>query len=316
MKSLRGIRKDSLCLASRSIALVVFFIWSTVACSQLQAEDPLQLLTASHAALGDNESNATIRFARQTGEWQLVAIDFYFAGNNVNLEPVERFNSIEKLDIFMRTDSDPTASLLGIASISKLLRLRELKMSAKDLANGIDLANTLSNSIESLELDGDSSAIDSIMARLSAFPHLKTLKIYGLVTNESFSRIHESKSIQSIEIGSEALTDDAMVALATLHDLRSLDIFWCAHISELGIKKLVPLTKLNDLAVYKVNDKCIAALELLPALEKLSCLFEGEQADLRRLQRLKTFELPEFEDSNTKQPVRILFPVYDSTNIR
>ena len=288
-------------------ANIVLSLWIALNL-QSHADDPLELLANCHAALGENESDAGLRLERRNGEWNLIAIDLSNSRHNVDLKPFESFSAIETLQIQLRRDRGIEPTVVGIAAIEKLRKLRELVVNAEYLANGIDLENTKFDSIESLRLGGDPAATGLVLTRLSAFPRLKTLAIYPSVTDESFANIRKSQSIQSITIWTTKLTDSALTEIATLQDLRLLDISSNNHVTEVGIQKLLPLRKLSELAFLEVNDKMTAALAALPALETLTCMFEGEQGDLRGLQRVCSWKTSDEFLQVSNPPVRILLP--------
>ncbi len=287
------------------LAAIAVLFCSTAVGSAAQ-NDPLEILTACRAALGDDAEKADVRFARQNGEWQLVSLHASSCAH-VDLGPFEDWKAIESLQLGLWNNPDDTPTRSGIAAIATFPKLRELSIEAKDLVDNIDLENTQFASLEKLGLSGSRSSVERVLARLSAFPQLADLTIAAAVTNESLADLHKCQSLRSLSIFSREITDDAMAEIAKLLELRSLDVSWCNQISERGIRKLASLMELNELRLGEVDEDLIAAMKLLPALESLVCYFIGEQADLRGLNQLRSWKLSE-DVWPDKPPFRVFLP--------
>ena len=50
--------------------------------------------------------------------------------------------------------------------------------------------------------------------------------------------------------GGVGLTDDDLNAVAALHGLHQLDLFWCENVSDKGLEHLKTLAQLNDLGIH------------------------------------------------------------------
>jgi hypothetical protein len=149
--------------------------------------------------------------------------------------------------------------------------------------------------LQKLELD-HSGVTDSALKELCALSQLKSLLIHGSqLIDQGLDLIGQLTRLEELKLdGSKGITDEGIVKLAPLENLRFLDLHH-AKITGEGFEHLTTLTQLRKLNIHgtRASDIGMKAIAKLSALEELRIDQNGVSdngvmylKNLRRLRRL------------------------------
>ncbi len=141
------------------------------------------------------------------------------------------------------------------------------------------------------------------------------------ISDVDLERVRGLESLQTLRLGQTHVSDHALVTVASLPALTSLDLFFCEHITDAGASNLrsaaglehlsVRGTKISDsglkflselhglrsldVGITEISDSSVELLEALPRLESLAIggnrIGEVGIAGLRALKRLRELDL-------------------------
>ena len=186
----------------------------------------------------------------------------------------------------------------GLTQLSKLPKLRELKLSS-DQIDDLGLKSlSESESLESLEIYGKSNRWSDGGTRfLYRMKRLRSLCIHApQLTSECLLGLEKSARLEMLLVPRQ-ITDEGLVSIGKAVTLRELDFSNCRKISDAGIDHLLSL---QELRVFKADNtrltrEAVLKLAKLPKLQRISLV----QTSIRKggvLESLKTF--PELRNAS------------------
>ncbi len=289
---------------------------------------------------------------------KLEDLDLSFTGlSDGSIESIKLLTSIRKLDLSYTDVTDR-----GIEKLTNLKQLRELNVKCtlvktppatllrdnrelkiiglptkEELANMDDpeVVSAFSQIGVSIEKDGNRNVVTIDAANLKGDPSRMFLSIPRLhsleritlppqTTDAQLAVIGRVKSLKSLELNHAGVTDNAMVHLAALKELRHLSLAGCNRVSDAGIARLSDLKHLEELYLDKINltSKGLARLAGLTALRGLSLrdtkIDDAGIGHLGKLKSLFSLELDSTSVSDTglnslaSLPSLVVLSVFDT----
>jgi Leucine-rich repeat (LRR) protein len=245
------------------------------------------------------------------------------------LQFLSNLQKLEDLDLY---DTDVTDA--GIPHLVKLKSLRRLEFkkhwqSKKEPIT--EKAAPFLAQIPTLEyLEFESLAVtDYALSELSKLPNLKTLcAIYGRsgesVTNIGLQHLSKIKSLESLSINTEKVTDEGILSLTKLTNLKELILTSCPKITNQGLSLIADMKNLKKISLTvsrygRPEETCVtisglASLNALTNLKSLSLtgvIQDSTGLNLSNLKNLESLTITCKVTSMQKRGVS-LFPIHQS----
>ncbi|HNY80716.1 MAG: hypothetical protein RBS72_09305 [Sedimentisphaerales bacterium] len=177
----------------------------------------------------------------------------------------------------------------GVRHLAALPHLRSLDV-ARSRVTDAGLAHLRDvKTLESLWLPSEGIS-DTGLEYLSQLPRLRSLSVsrayrgdssgeQGYYTDKGIRMLAHCRDLEELSVGSIAMTDASMEAIATLGNLRNLALFGCTAVTDEGLKELASLKDLEVLNVHDAN-ATISGLSCLNGLSNLRRLdIDGVKQD-------------------------------------
>ena len=218
-------------------------------------------------------------------------------------------NAVPNLTLLDLADTDLTD--IGMSHIAKFAKLEYLSLFYCNITNsGLRHLSALS-CLRSLNLDSRDIS-DEGLRHLPK--HLKELDIFsGRITDTGCGHISKITSLESLELCGGGVGDLGCTMLATLENLKALNLSQNERISNRGAAALAALTNLKilNLSNTRVNSSAIRFFGGLPYLRSLGLYgcdgvdspggFSNLQSDLPRLKCIRAHTCPDEDGTITVQ---------------
>jgi hypothetical protein len=182
--------------------------------------------------------------------------------------------------------------------------------------------------IEDINFTGQSCASNKSLRALTTMPNLQSITMsFNCITLENISALENLKyldagnalklkgsalvhlknftKLRSLKLSYDTI-DESLICIKDMRDLEELELP-ARNISDDLLAKILPLPKLNSLAICFLGPKCLAALKRCPRLRKLNIEYvKPEVRDLSALIGLESFKLGDFNNVSLPDNLREL----------
>jgi hypothetical protein len=183
------------------------------------------------------------------------------------LERLPRLRSVRAYD-----NGDTLFRASELRSIARLRQLEKLTLVCTTVGTAELVAITKSCRLRWLTFDQCTFEENTSLTELAKLAQLKELSFNGChnITDEVASGLQGAKGIEAILFSRCAITDSTVMKVATLPNLRRLEVHWIP-ITNASVKALARSQSLTELSLWvtKVGDEELDALARLPNLQKL-----------------------------------------------
>jgi Leucine-rich repeat (LRR) protein len=237
--------------------------------------------------------------------------------SGAGLAPIAKLTNLQSLDISELPIDDKALAPLAALKNLKQLNLSETKVTlegtiafAKALPN-LEVTAPFGRLMGGTRLTMDPSVDDADLARLKSLPTLREINLWECdqITNAGIAHLTALPQLTSLELGFTQINNEGLESLATLKDLKQLDLRETNTSMAAALQLVAKLPALRVLAAWgevkgaqeitlapTAIDEQLAYLRHLPNLEKLSLwrcdkLTDAALAPLAKLKGLRELNL-------------------------
>jgi len=179
---------------------------------------------------------------------------------------------------------------VGIAHLAKMRSLKKLDIGSSQVSDRGLAYLKQTKTLEKLALPQDQKGItDAGLAHIGELPNLRSLHISRIhfndpqmnkeyYTDAGLAELAKCRLLEDLSLGSIGITDAGMEHVATLTNLKSLNLFGCDNITDAGLAKLRGLRSLKHVHITDAE----ITISGLNGLNSLSGLERIHVYDLRR----------------------------------
>jgi len=224
---------------------------------------------------GDRYTDAGMTYIKNSSSLRILHFGYLNQLTDAALVHLSQMPRLERLALHWNQN-------ITDAGIVHLTRLKSLKMLDIKYSQVTDEGLSYLRNVKTLDylILPSKGITDTGLTYLGELSNLKLLQVArvrysdpnkdkGYYTDKGIAELAKCKLLEELTIGSSGLTDEGMTHIASLTNLRRLELLGCSNVTNNGLAKLITLKSLRNIAVRKENTT-IGGLSFLNELPDLT----------------------------------------------